>query len=90
MIWANDRDLMLQLARLPEVLARTAEHRAPNHIAEYAYEMVADFSRFYEACHILREEDPSRQASWLHLLELALAELRLLLDLLAIEVPERM
>jgi arginyl-tRNA synthetase len=86
----QERNLMLQLTRIPEVLARTAEHRAPNHIAEYAYELVADFSRFYEACHILREEDPSRQASWLHLIELALAELRLLLDLLAIEVPERM
>ena len=81
---------MLQLARLPEVVARAAEHRAPNHIAEYAYELVADFSRFYEACHILREQDVERQASWLHLIELALAELTLLLDLLGIDVPERM
>ena len=86
----QERNLMLQLARLPEVIARTAEHRAPNHLAEYAYELVADFSRFYEACHILREEDPARQASWLHLIELALAELRLLLNLLAIDIPERM
>ncbi|MCP4306338.1 MAG: arginine--tRNA ligase [bacterium] len=86
----QERNLMLQLARLPEVVARTAEHRAPNHIAEYAYELVADFSRFYEVCHILREEDQARQASWLHLIELALAELRLLLSLLAIDVPERM
>ena len=86
----QERNLMLQLARLPEVVARAAEHRAPNHIAEYAYELVADFSRFYEACHILREQDMERQASWLHLIELALAELTLLLDLLGIDVPERM
>lgn len=81
---------MLQLARLPEVVARAADHRAPNHVAEYAYELVADFSRFYEACHILREQDTARQASWLHLVQLALDELTLLLDLLGIEVPERM
>ena len=81
---------MLQLARLPEVVERAAEHRAPNHIAEYAYELVAEFSRFYEACHILREEDPARQASWLGLVVTALAELTTLLDLLAIAVPERM
>ncbi len=86
----QERNLMLQLARFPEVVERTAEHRAPNHIAEYAYELVAEFSRFYEACHILNEEDPARQASWIGLVETTLAELTALLDLLGIDVPERM
>ena len=86
----QDRNLMLQLTRLPEVVERAAQHRAPNHIAEYAYELVAEFSRFYEACHILREEDPAVQSSWLALVEITLAELTLLLDLLGIEIPERM
>ncbi|MEA2000462.1 MAG: arginine--tRNA ligase [Actinomycetota bacterium] len=86
----QERNLMLQLTRLPEAVARAAEHRAPNHIAEYTYELVADFSRFYEACHILREPDTARQSSWLHLVETSLAELKLLLDLLGIEVPVRM
>ena len=81
---------MLQLTRLPEVIERAAELRAPNHVAEYAFELVADFSRFYEVCHILREADSSRQASWLRLVETTLAELNLLLDLLTIQVPERM
>ncbi|MDJ0925607.1 MAG: arginine--tRNA ligase [Acidimicrobiia bacterium] len=86
----QERNLMLQLARLPEVIERAAQHRAPNHVAEYAYELVADFSRFYEACHILRESDPARQASWLRLVETTLAELSLVLELLGIDVPERM
>jgi arginyl-tRNA synthetase len=86
----QEGNLMLQLTRLPEVVARAAEHRAPNHIAEYTYELVADFSRFYEACHILREQDAERQSSWLHLVETTLAELKLLLELLGIEVPVRM
>jgi arginyl-tRNA synthetase len=86
----QERNLMLQLTRLPEVVARAAELRAPNHIAEYSYELVAEFSRFYEACHILREQDTDRQASWLNLIETTLAELTLLLDLLGIAVPERM
>ena len=81
---------MLQLARLPEVLQRTADLRAPNTIAEYAYEVVTDFNRFYEACHILSEPDPVRQASWLGLVDLTLRVLVLLLDLLGIDVPERM
>ena len=86
----QERNLMLQLARFPEVVDRTAEHRAPNHIAEYAYELVAEFSRFYEACHILHEDDAARQASWIALVETTLAELSTLLDLLGIDVPERM
>jgi arginyl-tRNA synthetase len=81
---------MLRLVRLPEVLQRAADLRAPNAIAEYSYEVVTDFNRFYEACHILREPDPARQASWLGLVDLTLRALTLLLDLLGIAVPERM
>ena len=86
----QERELMLRLVRLPEVLSRSASLRAPNVIAEYAYEVATDFSRFYEHCHILSESDARRQASWLALVELTLAMLDLLLDLLGIEIPERM
>lgn len=85
-----ERDLMLQLTRLPDVVDRAADLRAPNHIAEYAYEVAADLSRFYEQCHVLSEEDPARQASWLRLVDLTGAVLGTCLDLLAIPVPERM
>ena len=85
-----ERTLMLRLVRLPEVLDRSATLRAPNVIAEYAYEVATDFSRFYEQCHILSEPDPQRQASWLALVELTLAVLDRLLFLLGIEIPERM
>ncbi len=85
-----ERNLMLRLLRLEDTVTRTAEHRAPNHLAEYAYELTTDFNRFYEACHILNEEDAARQASWLGLVEVTLRTLQLLLDLLAIEIPERM
>jgi len=85
-----ERDLMLFLARLPDVLDRAAELRAPNHIAEYAYELATRFNRFYEQCHILSESDAARQASWLSLVAATLDQLTLTLDLLGITVPERM
>jgi len=85
-----ERALMLELARFPEVLDRAIEFRAPNHLAEYAYEIATDLSRFYEACHVLREPDPVRQASWLGLLDLTLRQLEIVLDLLGLEIPERM
>ena len=86
----QERTLMLQLIRLPNVLERAADLRAPNVIAEYAYDVATDFSRFYEHCHILTEEDADRQASWLTLVDTTLRTLTLLLDLLGIEIPERM
>ena len=85
-----ERNLMLQLVRLPEVVDRAVHFLAPNHLAEYVYELVTDFNRFYEACHILGEEDPVLQASWLGLVELTLRQLATLLDLLGIDVPNRM
>jgi arginyl-tRNA synthetase len=85
-----ERALMLRLTRFEDVIARALEFRAPNHLAEYSYEVATDFNRFYEVCHILNEPDPARQASWLGLVDLTLATLRTLLDLLAIEAPERM
>jgi len=81
---------MLRLTRLPEVVGRTADLRAPNTLTEYAYDLVGDFNRFFEANHILREEDPARQASWLALVQLTLRVLVLILFLLGIDVPERM
>ncbi|MDE0139808.1 MAG: arginine--tRNA ligase [bacterium] len=82
--------LVLRLLQLPEVIDRAMELRAPNHLAEFAYEVAADFSRFYEACHILTERDPGLQASWLGTVRTTRRVLELLLDLLGIEVPARM
>ncbi|MEA3501381.1 MAG: arginine--tRNA ligase, partial [Actinomycetota bacterium] len=86
----QERGLILRLLLLPEVVERAVDVRAPNVLTEYAYEVATDFNRFYEACHILREGDPIRQASWLSLVNLTLRVLTLLLDTLGIEVPERM
>ncbi len=85
-----ERNLMLELSRLPDVIDRTAELRAPNHLAEFAYSLAAVWNRFYDACHILDEPDSKRQSSWLALADLTLRTLTTSLDLLGIEVPDRM
>lgn len=86
----SERALILRLATIPEVVVRAWDLRAPNHIAEAAHELAGAFNRFYESCHILGESDSRRQASWLTLVATTLAALTLLLDLLGIDVPERM
>jgi arginyl-tRNA synthetase len=85
-----ERNLMLRLVRVPEVLERAASLRAPNVVAEYAYEVATDFSKFYEKCHILKEPVADRQGSWLSLVDVTLAVIERMLDLLGIEIPDRM
>jgi arginyl-tRNA synthetase len=85
-----ERDLVLELLRLPEVVKRAIDLRSPNHVAEFAYGVAGRFNRFYDTCHILSEPDPVRQASWLALSAWALRALEHLLDLLGIEIPDRM
>ncbi len=86
----NERDLMLELLRLPEVVGRAIDLRSPNHVAEYAFEVAGTFNRFYDTCHILSETDETRRGSWLTLSTWSLSALERLLDLLGIEVPDRM
>ncbi len=85
-----ERGVLLALARLPDVLEAAFEHRAPNILCEYAYELASAFTRFYQEHHILSEADTDRRASWLGLCDLTARVLVHALDLLGIGVPDRM
>jgi arginyl-tRNA synthetase len=82
--------VFLKLAELPSLLSFAFDSRAPNYLCDYAYTLASLFTRFYHDHHILREPDAARRASWLELARLLLAVLELVLDLLGMEVPERM
>ncbi len=86
----KERALILSLLAWPEVVERTLETLSPNVIAEYTYELATAFNQFYDACHIMREQDPAVQASWLGLVSVSRLVLVRALDLLTIEVPDRM
>jgi arginyl-tRNA synthetase len=85
-----ERDLLLKIAELPDHVHQTFEKRAPNTLCEYAYAVATLFTTFYHEHHILREADETRQSGWLGLSRLTLHVLELVLDLLGIQVPERM
>jgi arginyl-tRNA synthetase len=85
-----ERDLMLALFRFPEVVDRSIDLRAPNHLAEYGHNLAAQWNRFYDQCHILTERDKERQSSWISLARWTESTLETVLRLLGIEVPDRM
>ncbi|MCB0062381.1 MAG: arginine--tRNA ligase [Caldilineaceae bacterium] len=85
-----ERALLLKLTELPDVIDTAFAQRMPHHLCEYAYTLAAAFNRFYHEHLILVESDPVQQSSWLALAQMTVDLLSLVLDLLGIEVPERM
>ncbi len=86
----RERELMLTLAQLPDAIALTYNKRAPNYLCDYIYTLAQAFSRFYQHCHILSEENAAVRSSWLALARLCLQQFELVLGLLGIDIPERM
>jgi arginyl-tRNA synthetase len=86
----EERSLVLQLLAIGDVMAAAEDKRAPNMLCEYAFELAQNFSRFYGAHHILSESDAALRISRLGLCALVLAVMTRVLDILGIQVPERM
>jgi arginyl-tRNA synthetase len=86
----TERALMLELAKLSDGVFRAYEASEPHHLCEYGFGLSQAFNAFYKECHILRETDPARQASWLALSQLVHDQLVLCLSLLGIETPPKM
>ena len=84
-----ERNLALKLCQFAEVIPAVLNDFRPNILANYLYELANSFHTFYEACPVLKSEEPSR-SSRLALCELTARVLAKGLDLLGISVPEKM
>jgi arginyl-tRNA synthetase len=85
----EERNLALKLAQFAEVVPAVLNDFRPNLLANYLYELANAFHAFYEACPVLKSEEPAR-SSRLALCELTGRVLAKGLHLLGIQVPERM
>lgn len=86
----KDRDLALLLAEFPDVLEASIRGYMPHVLCEYVYKLAQAFSSFYGNCHILSEENESLRTSRLYLCSKVAKQLETILNLLGIDVPERM
>jgi arginyl-tRNA synthetase len=77
------------LVRFGEVLPTILEDFRPNLLANYVLELARAFHSYFEACPVLKADEPIR-SSRLALCELSSRTLKQGLYLLGIEVPERM
>ena len=81
--------LVRLLVRFGEVLPTILEDFRPNLLANYVLELARAFHSFFEACPVLKADEPTR-SSRLALCELTSRTLKQGLYLLGIDVPERM
>ncbi len=74
----------------PQKIAQAAEDYSPATVAQYAYDLAKEYNRFYTEVSIFSEEDPTALAFRVALSQAAAAVIRSAMDLLGIQVPERM
>jgi arginyl-tRNA synthetase len=82
-------NLAKSLCQFAEVVPQVLNDFRPNILANYLFEVANSFHTFYEACPVLKSEEPAR-SSRLALCNLAGRVLQRGLDLLGIKVPEKM
>ena len=85
-----DKDIVLELLKLPTVLSKSYEAKSLNDITEYIYNLTSKYNKFYAENKILIEEDSKLKESWLVLTTTVYQVNLLLLDILALKVPEKM
>ena len=86
---AAEVTLAKRLCQFAEIVPQVLNDFRPNILANYLFELANSFHAFYEACPVLRSDEPVR-SSRLALCDLTGRVLQRGLDLLGIKVPEKM
>lgn len=86
----SDKKVLLQILNLQKVLENALKEKSLHEITNYLYNLNNTYNNFYAENRILTEENKELQHSWLALTKLTYEINKLLLDILAIEIPFRM
>ena len=78
------------LGEFPAVVRQAGTDYSPSDIANYAYELAKEYNQFYHDFSILREEDEAAKAFRVLLTDNVGKVIKTAMNLLGIEVPERM
>jgi arginyl-tRNA synthetase len=81
--------LAKKLTQFAEIVPQVLNDFRPNLLANYLFELANAFHAFYEACPVLKADEPVRR-SRLALCQLTARILERGLNLLGIQVPEKM
>jgi arginyl-tRNA synthetase len=83
-------EMTLLAGQLELVVEQAMTSAEPAVVAKYAFRLAQAFNNFYHRYHILSEPDPLRQQFLLYLVHLVNQTLSRAIDLMGMEIPERM
>ena len=86
----TEKELITKVLEMPIRIDKAYRNKTLSEITEYIYEIDSLFNKFYGENRILTEEDEAKKQTWLFLTNLAYEVNKLLLDVLAISIPDRM
>ena len=86
----SERALGLAVLQFPEAVETAADELKPNVLTDDLFDLANKFSTFYEDCPVFSAETPALRSSRLALCDLTSRTLRFGLELLGIDVVDRM
>ena len=85
----EEREIILNLLNLSNVIEKSYKSRTLNEICEYLYRLTNSYNAFYSNHEVLTETDEKKKESYIALTKLVYDTNKYLLNILAINVPDK-
>ena len=86
----TERNIYIKLMELSKIINKSFNEKTLSYICEYLFELCSLFNKFYSECNIINESDFEKKMTYVSLLKLIYSVSERLLDILAIDIPEKM
>ena len=86
----TEKNIYIKLLELSRVLNKAYSEKSTSFICEYLFDLCSLFNKFYGETNILNESDEDKKVTYISMLTLMYNTCKKLLDILAIEIPDRM
>jgi len=87
----EERNLLIEIMDFEKTILDASENRAPDMIANYAYDLCQLANTFYHNCPILRDDiDEKTRAGRIYIAKLAFDTLSTAIDLMGLKIPNEM
>lgn len=87
----EERNLLIEIMDFEHMILSAYENRAPDMVANYAYDLCQLINNFYHNCPILRDDiDDKTKAGRIYIAKLAFDTLSTAIDLMGLNIPSEM
>jgi len=87
---AKEKSVLKHLANYPALIKQAADNYSPSQVANYVFELVKEYNKFYQEHSIMKEEDLTKKAFRIQLSQQVSKVVESGMCILGIRVPSRM